>query len=365
MNIPAFPKIFQVGERFTTKIWDNPVEITEKVDGSQFSFGRRQGIVYMRSKSAPIFYEDENKMFQEAKDFVKGIEDKLPEGLVFHGEYLNKPKHNTLMYQRVPKGYIALFGITGIDLDDSVEGIGSVRGSWADKFGCDVVPILYQGMAPGGDRYEWLINMIHQESGFGLCRREGIVIKNYYQEQIIGGQVIPIMSAKIVSNEFKEKHKVSWNAGAGRDRIEVIGAAYNAKPRWEKMIQRLRDENKLEGSPRDIGPLLKQIHMDIEEEEKENIKDLLWNIFSKDIKRIATRGFPEYYKDKLVHQLTGEDSDGTEQDTLRAVLPASEAAGRELDSNGTESDGNTRILPQHETNNENGAQEMVSEVTQK
>lgn len=55
--------------------------------------------------------------------------------------------------------------------------------------------------------------------------------------------------------------------------------------------------------PCDIGSLLKLLHQDLEEEDKEVLKDRLWSEFSKDIKRAAVRGFPEAFKYYLA---TGE-----------------------------------------------------------
>ncbi|HET9285768.1 MAG TPA: RNA ligase family protein [Candidatus Angelobacter sp.] len=300
--IPAFPKIFTLGDKFSSEIWDGPVEITEKIDGSQFNFGRLQGHVYMCSKGAQIFYEDNNKMFQAAKDFVRSCEDKLPEGIVFHAEYLQKPRHNTLTYERVPRGNIMLFGVTS-----SIAALctpAQARWWYAEEFGCEVVPVLFEGGAPE-NRYEWLMSFVNQESHLGLAQREGIVIKNYAKTAMIGGIPIPLLSAKVVSTEFKEKHKVEWSKGEGKDKLTLIGEAFCAKPRWEKAIQHLRDAGKLTDSPKDIGPLLKEIHTDIDDEERENIKTMLWELFAKDIKRIAVRGFPEYYKDKLTRSLCG------------------------------------------------------------
>lgn len=298
--IPTFPKIFTAGDRFTADIWDGPIEITEKVDGSQFNFGRHQGVVYMRSKGADVFHEDNNKMFTKAKDFVRSVEEKLPEGVTFHGEYLQSPRHNTLTYSRVPANNFVLFGVTGSP--DSVTP-SVLRLAWAEEFRCDAIPVLFEGQAPVEGRFEWLMEFVHEESFFGMAQREGIVIKNYAKTAMVGGIVIPLLCAKVVSTEFKEKHKGAWAQGEGKDKLTLIGEAYNAKPRWQKAVQHLRDSNLLTDSPKDIGPLLKEIHLDIEAEEMSNIKDMLWDLFSKDIKRIAVRGFPEWYKEELTKKL--------------------------------------------------------------
>jgi hypothetical protein len=354
--IPSFPKIFTVGDRFTRDLWKGPVEITEKIDGSQFNFGRVQGHVYMRSKGADVVYEDNNKMFDPAKDFVRSIEDKLPEGVIFHGEFVGRPKHNTLVYRRVPKGNFMMFGITAPP--EWLASFGEFpylqRDHFCRLFGCEEVPILFYGEAPEGDKYDWLMEWISEESALGQAQREGVVIKNYTQPVFMAGLSIPFLSAKIVSMEFKEKHKVDWKNYGGKDRLSLIGEAYNAKPRWMKSIQYLRDSNLIEGSPRDIGPILKRIHQDIEEEEKENIKEMLWNVFSKDVKRMAVSGFPEFYKDYLVHGLTDGENAGN------SAATTSPDVGHGLAPGGTEPAGNAPVQPEPAINITGTASGLVS-----
>jgi len=48
--ISAFPKIFTLGTDYISDIFKEEVEITEKIDGSQISFGKIEGELYMRSK---------------------------------------------------------------------------------------------------------------------------------------------------------------------------------------------------------------------------------------------------------------------------------------------------------------------------
>ncbi len=66
-------------------------------------------------------------------------------------------------------------------------------------------------------------------------------------------------------------------------------------------IQRLKEESKLENSPRDIGLILKEINKDIESEQKEDVKEFLWNEHKREIFANATRGLPEWYKERLLN----------------------------------------------------------------
>ena len=55
----------------------------------------------------------------------------------------------------------------------------------------------------------------------------------------------------------------------------------------------------LVGEPKDIGVLMRELNRDFEEHVDE-IKNLLYANFRKDIIRVANRGFAEWYKKKLI-----------------------------------------------------------------
>jgi len=69
--IPSFPKVFHIGESYISNLFDGTIEVTEKVDGSMFCFGKDQeGHIVMRSKGKELFFEGCEKMFKKAVDFV-------------------------------------------------------------------------------------------------------------------------------------------------------------------------------------------------------------------------------------------------------------------------------------------------------
>src|SRR5690348_10685739 len=102
--IPSFPKIFAVGSEYIPSLFDGDVEVTEKVDGSQFSFGLFLGQLEMRSKGAIIQPDYPPKMFELAVAHVLSIADRLPDNTQFFCEFLSKNKHNVLTYKSTPKG---------------------------------------------------------------------------------------------------------------------------------------------------------------------------------------------------------------------------------------------------------------------
>ena len=143
--------------------------------------------------------------------------------------------------------------------------------------------------------------MIKKESILGNVEMEGLVVKNYRQPFLLGGQPIPLMAGKYVSEKFKEVHQKSWKRDStSKGKFEVFKMSFRTEARWDKSIQHLRDSGELENSPRDIGKLIRAIKDDITEEEKDNIKEFLWKEFSPEVLRYATSKFPEYYKEKLL-----------------------------------------------------------------
>lgn len=130
-----------------------------------------------------------------------------------------------------------------------------------------------------------------------------MVVKNYHKPFLLGGQPIPIMAGKFVSEAFKEVHKREWKDKTTKGGWELLINSYKTEARWQKAVQHLRDDGVLENSPRDIGGLIKSIQTDIVEEEKENIKEDLWKLYHKDILRATISRFPEWYKEYLLKEL--------------------------------------------------------------
>ena len=289
----SYPKIFTLGQKYIEDIFNNEVIIEEKIDGSQFGFGKINGELICRSKGTIQEIECPDKMFQIAVDYVKSIENKLPENIMFYGEYLNKPKHNTLAYDVVPINNIILFGAC----KTNGEFIENYR-DYCELLGLESVKVVFRGKV---DSFEDIEKLLETESVLGGQKIEGFVVKDYTREIFVGGRIIPIMCGKYVSEKFKEKHNSNWKKeNTGRGKWDVFKTGFKTEARWEKAAQYLKETNKLTQSPKDIGSLIKRVSVDIVEEEKENIKNFLWKEFGKEVIRISTNGLPEWYKEKLV-----------------------------------------------------------------
>jgi len=299
IGIKSFPKIFHIGESMIQNLFKGEVEITEKIDGSQFNFGiAKDGEIVMRSHGQELTNTDVPKMFKKASEQVERIGSFLQEigtrDMYFYCEYLEKPHHNTLTYSRIPNNNLYLFGIYK---DGGWVSDYEILNEWADKTEIEKPNVLYVGSIKNPEELE---KYLETDSVLGNTKIEGIVVKNYNEPSMRGNFFIPISMGKYVSEKFKEKHDKGWNKKTSKGKLELFIEGFRTEARWDKAIQHLKENDELENAPRDIAKLMKEIDRDIKEEELENIKDSLVKIVLPDINRKAKAGFAEYYKKSLM-----------------------------------------------------------------
>lgn len=296
--ITAFPKIMAFGHKTVKDILDGPVEVTEKLDGSQLVFGNIGGVLQVRSKGKQLDLANPDQMFTDGVEYVLRIKERLDEGDIYYCEYLRKPKHNTLKYNSIPKHHLMLFGVSTVD-GDFVGNYGDLCYR-ANHLDIDVAPLVFYGDI-GEGVLDTLRVMLDRDSYLGGAKIEGVVIKNYAKPYLLADRYLPIMSAKFVSEEFKEVHRVNWSRdNTNKGGLEHLKDMYRTEARWAKAVHSLRDIGSLLQEPADIGPLIKVVHNDIIEECKDDIKDALYSLFKKEILGHATKGFAEWYKLRLI-----------------------------------------------------------------
>lgn len=300
MGASAFPKIWALGKSEIQNIFKGEVEITEKVDGSQFVFGRdKGGEIVFRSKGKEHYFEQYDKMFAEAVETIKQLRlDNMKwfvPGTYIYTEYLRKPKHNVVAYDRIPQCHLIVFGVRqGGNFISQYKDIQK----FALALGLETVPLLYKGeidTASGHDFFKKLIETSQSILG-GHYGIEGVVVKNYWQHTSIGDPTI--CCGKYVRESFKERLQKEWKTG--KDELREFIESFHTEARWRKAVQHLQEKGELENDPRDIGKLMKEINIDIVVEEKEEIKNFLYGHFIKVIKRRATAGAAEWYKSELL-----------------------------------------------------------------
>lgn len=293
--ISSYPSIYTLGHRYLSELFNGPVVIQEKIDGSQFSFGVVDGKLQCRSRGQEIHIDAPEKMFADAVASVRRIRISLPEGYTFRCEYLQKPKHNTLAYSRVPAGNLMLFDVEagfGYANSESIK-------DWAGILGIEPVPTLIDEDLTGHNPIEIIQAFIdHRISCLGGCKIEGVVVKNYNQF----GPDKKILIGKFVSPAFKEVHRHEWKKAnpTQHDIVQSIIADYKTSPRWCKAIQHLAERGELVNAPEDIGKLIREVQADVAKEETDEIKNRLFHHFWPQIARGIIAGLPEFYKARLL-----------------------------------------------------------------
>jgi hypothetical protein len=299
----SYPSVFALGHRMIKDLFLDDVLLEEKVDGSQFSFGVfvLDGMPELRcrSKGCQLNVELPEKMFQEAVNTAKELFPVLKTGWTYRAEYLQKPKHNSLAYERTPNKHLIVFDInTGEEEYMSYED----KAAECNRIGLECVPKIYEGKI---DSPQVILDYLNNISILGGQKIEGVVIKNYKRF----GQDKKALMGKYVSEAFKEVHSAEWRNSnpTGGDIIQQIIMQYKTPARWNKAIQHLKEKGLLEGNLRDIGLLLKECQEDISKECSEEIQAKLWAWAKSHILRGCVAGLPEWYKEELLKQQFSEE----------------------------------------------------------
>lgn len=293
MRIASYPSILNLGHKQLEGFFVDPVLVQEKIDGSQISFGLYEGKVHIRSKGQDITDVCDN-LFSKARNSILELGDKLQPGWTYRGEYLAKPKHNTLAYDRIPNKHIIIYDI---DIGDQNYLKDDAMLAECNRLGLEAVPTFLYGRVSGVNEIRGFLEKI---SCLGGQKIEGVVCKNYAKY----GPDHKVLMAKYVSDKFRELHSKTWkNANPGPTDIkQSISDSLRTPARWDKAVQHLRDAGVLKDSPEDIAPLMKELSTDLRKECVDYIKDTLFNWAWGDIQRAVSRGFPEWYKEQLANK---------------------------------------------------------------
>jgi hypothetical protein len=292
-EVPGYGKVFALGSVGTERALLGNVVVQEKVDGSMMCFGiNEDGELVMRSHHQSIHVENCPNQFKRAVEYVLSIKLDWIRDTYFYCEMLDKPKHNTIAYDRVPLNHLVLFDV--FTLGEWVDSHDELA-YCAARLGIDVVPELYHGEIT----MTMLRTLLPIPSYLAGSIVEGLVVKNYHETVAPGGRMQQLF-VKLVNEKFKETNKVDFKGRTTRGTIESYVESFRSEARWEKAAQHLRDQGLLIGAPQDIGPLIHEIERDIKEEETDNIKQAMFGFVISDILRKAKNGFPEWYKEKLI-----------------------------------------------------------------
>lgn len=281
----------------------SPMVLEEKLDGSQLSFGKINGVLCARSRNKQLDVDNPEKLFARAIEHIKTLD--LPDNVIFRGEAITSNRHNTLVYSKMPPGFVVIFNadspITGETLDHI---------KLADELG--FMHATQLAHLDGNDTVEAVINtmelFLDKESALGGAKLEGVVCKRLSDPKYFMNR--PIF-AKLVSQEFREKHKLVWkgtNPG-NADILHQIIDALATDARFIKSVQHMAERGELDRSLKDIGPLIKEVGSDCIEEEEEWIKDRLWSWAKDKVRRGIGSRVPSWYKEYLVKEFVNGENE--------------------------------------------------------
>lgn len=296
-----YQKVRTVGHREIAQLLMGPVQIQEKIDGSNFAFGKTiAGELFCTSRNRDLSLTDTTGMFKSAVDYIISIGPLVTPGFIFRAEFLSKPKHNVLAYEKTPQNHLVLFEVDHLNANgettpacfDAAElSIIAERYDIACTrtfFVGDILPEVLREMFACWEKVPSILG----------GQIEGIVIKNWNRYTPDGCPQI----GKIVREEFKEVHRhiIKGERAEGHKKtIQGIGEALGGPARWQKAVQHLTELGVIVNGPEDIGPLMKRVQVDIIEECEQEIKQALYVKFQKDVRAGACHGLVDWYKEKI------------------------------------------------------------------
>ena len=320
-KLMRYAKVYQLGDARLSELLNGPVQVTEKLDGSQFRWQKKEGRLLMGSHRVDF---DEmhpvDNLFVIGAKYLESISDRIPEGLVFFGEFLPRTRQNTITYGRAARNGFYLFDVFNpaeepIALCPNQE-LGSSYllepGGWAGGeelgwfsylFDVDPPHVLFEG--DGKELTEKkLLELLAQQSYLGGSLQEGIVVKNYALSSPDPYHPMTMQAGKYVRRSFKEENDAAWRGQ--RDISGQLQLRFKTEARWEKAIVHAREDGKLNGNMTDIRPLLEELDRDIDEEIAPLARGMLWEHFEGGLRRGIKGGFAEWYKRKLLGAQFGE-----------------------------------------------------------
>lgn len=272
------------------------ISITEKIDGANASFtADKENTNGVSCYSRRLILNEENTLrgfYKWVNDNIVPIKDKLNPNYRYIGEWLVSHK---VQYQEDKYQQFYMFSIWDENKEEYVS--DEIVISEAERLGLKTVEYFYIGD---------FISYEHMSSFIGKSNitkipdtGEGIVVKNSNYFDKYGKQVF----VKLVSENFAEiqKQKLPKNPNIHEKEIVIIKTVLT-KPRVDKLMHKLVDENKLtrdefaiENMKKLIKLLGNKVYEDMIKEESEILRQVEDKVLKKQIGKIL----PQIIKDVL------------------------------------------------------------------
>jgi hypothetical protein len=188
MNIDPYPHFYVIGEPLVMESLNGIVVIEEKVDGEQFGFGvDGEGNLTCRYKGDMMDVPILDGSVRPEIETAVGLKEILTPGWVYYGEFLERPTHNRIAYERVPVGNVILFDVL---LPGGRFMTPYSKQMEAARLGLECVPCYYEGTMPGMDKIRRYLTRPSVLGG----HTEGLVIKKYDHFWVfqIGAKIVTV-----------------------------------------------------------------------------------------------------------------------------------------------------------------------------
>lgn len=314
--IESYGKVWSRHHSDADALAGKEVVVQEKIDGSQFSFGVKDGKLFCRSKNAEIDLHAPQKLFKRATEtairlFEEGL---LPEGVVVRGEAVENARHNTIAYERAAEHGVVVFDVGGY-VRRGAFGLAS-EAAWflysLEQFctntGLEQVPTLavcrfasaLPGVPVGPADIHWsrVEALVAEHKAFlGGDVVEGAVVKapGYYDRM---GKPL---KAKYVIPGFKEinaKNHKKQKPGL-QDIVRESIPEVCTEARLMKVLQHLREEGKLVGEMRDLKHIIPAFKEDVRVEATDYVVRKLAERVMPEIVRRGASWIPVFYQNLL------------------------------------------------------------------
>lgn len=297
-EIKKYTKVVRYGKSETIDVLKQGdiISITEKIDGANASFridNTNDLGISCYSRNNPL--DEHNTLggfYNWVRDNITPIKQLLNPNYIYFGEWLIKHK---VIYKEECYNNFYLFSIYDIDKEEYIDEL--LMRKEANRLRLKTVECFYYGEFRD---YEHLKTFIGKSNMTEVVNTgEGIVVKNVNYKDRFGKQ----MFVKLVTDKFAEVQKQKKPKNPC-DEVVILTKQVVTKPRIEKILFKLTDENKLKQdyAIEDMGTILKLLIPIVYEDVMEEESDMFVNYEEDKIRKTISKVVPSITKEILKEQ---------------------------------------------------------------
>lgn len=297
MEQKKFMDVVRLGHKTTLGVLsegDNII-IQEKLDGANSSFRRDEDAIRAFSRNHELSEENTLNGFYQ---FAQALDaEKLLEGVIYFGEFLNPHKVKYPEYQK----QFFLYDIFNTFTNEYVN-FSMVRDE-ARRLNLNLIPVLYEGEYQSFEHLQSFVGKTMLGGRLGDEEiGEGIICKNVNYVNRFGNQVY----VKLVTDAFREvqKQKAPKDPKIELTQEQVFVNQTVTAPRVEKFLHKFVDEGILDEhyGIEDMGTILKNMNTRIKEDIiKEESELLAYDYDEKQLSKAVSRTVVTIVKNLLTN----------------------------------------------------------------